>query len=767
MTETELSNASKTRAQLFSYLHSLGFKFIAEDISPSDSSSRSADLVVFEDKNKTQPVVVVEIKSNLPPELPTLHPAIQQAQALALSFGSTPYILLTDGNRFLWFERLPPGHAFKPLQTPPQQGIASDTTTVIPDDTTLERILWEMSNNLRGSLPTEKHLPILQMLLLAKMQDERNILAGKPSSLPTSNTPRNNTVHQLNNLVLQAGVPITALPQFPHFPESVLLEALRQLEPFSVLNMPTVQRGRWMWTAFAGAMGDRRTSEFFTHPHIADFLVNAIEPEQGNNVIDPACGSGLFLLRVADRLAEIGAASYQVPFPDLQEHIGSQLWGVDRSQIAISIAAMNFALNGLSPDHILHANSLDKDSLRGLGVDFGSFDIVLADPPFGVSFRVEDESIQAQYKVPTARGELLFLQLIVDLLSNGGRAALLVNPGVLFQGGITQEVRDQLLQTVDPIAIISLPSGVFSRTSIPGAILVLEKAIAQNLERPVLMAEVQNLGYDQRGLRTPVDDFPELLSILSEHKAGNPVHSQTGDQQLSYWQVPKHALIGESWSPTKHNPVQLQFLTQLEQSPFPISRLDELVEAIPPHIVSKKEYAESGNIKLLKAGAVSPFSIDFEKELLRTLSLRSTPDNSSQLLRPGDIVLVSVGPAIGTAAVVPEDVPPAILDPNITHLRVREGAQKILPEFLVEWFNSDFFKIVLLHHIAGAVLPRISRRELLMLNVPCPPLEVQERLVQDAKKLRANAKRQLEIARQLQLDAAHFIQSKILGGSDG
>jgi type I restriction enzyme M protein len=240
-----------------------------------------------------------------------------------------------------------------------------------------------------------------------------------------------------------------------------------------------------------------KNGQFRTPRHVIRFMVQLLKPELGKTILDPACGSGGFLLnsllqwkaqhtdKDVLRLEWDGTPHDVLPvWPEGEEHDFSGLFrGYDNDRTMVRIAWMNLILHDLESPEV---HQLDALSKRLRDEESGTYDHILANPPFTGSVDEGDLSENRQRFPRTGRGavplttksELLFVWLILDLLKIGGRAAVIVPDGVLF--GSTKahrELRRQLLFENTLEAVVSLPANMFQPYSgVKTSILLFQKA---------------------------------------------------------------------------------------------------------------------------------------------------------------------------------------------------------------------------------------------------------------------------------------------------
>jgi type I restriction enzyme M protein len=222
------------------------------------------------------------------------------------------------------------------------------------------------------------------------------------------------------------------------------------------------------------AAGD--SGEFYTPRPVVKFMVEVINPQLGETVLDPACGTGGFLVESYNHLEKQCKTIQQRKI--LQE---KSIFGGEAKPLPFMLVQMNLLLHGLEYPRVEYGNSLARP-LHEIG-DKDRVDIIMTNPPFGGE---EEPGIRANFPDDkrTSETALLFLQLIMRKLKrpaptskNGGRAAVVVPNGVLFGDGVCVRIKEELLKNFNLHTIIRLPNGVFAPyTSIPTNLLFFDRS---------------------------------------------------------------------------------------------------------------------------------------------------------------------------------------------------------------------------------------------------------------------------------------------------
>ena len=218
------------------------------------------------------------------------------------------------------------------------------------------------------------------------------------------------------------------------------------------------------------AAGD--SGEFYTPRPVVRFMVEVMDPQIGDTVLDPACGTGGFLVEAYSHLE-----SQCKTVEDREVVQRESIYGGEAKTLPYLMAQMNLLLHGLETPKIDPGNSL-RVSLREIG-DRDRVDVILTNPPFGGE---EERGIQNNFPIDkqTSETALLFLQLIMRKLRRHpkpGRAGVVVPNGILFAGGVAARIKEELLKEFNLHTVVRLPNGVFAPyTSIPTNLLFFDRS---------------------------------------------------------------------------------------------------------------------------------------------------------------------------------------------------------------------------------------------------------------------------------------------------
>ncbi len=206
-------------------------------------------------------------------------------------------------------------------------------------------------------------------------------------------------------------------------------------------------------------MGEKNNDggQFFTPREVIRVMVRVVDPQIGETVYDPCCGTGGFLAEAYKHMLP----KAQTP-DDLETLKTRTFYGREKENLVIPICLANLVLHGIDEPHIWHGNTLTGQEFSGRLFEGApeQFDVVLTNPPFGGK---EGKDAQVRFPFKTSATQVLFLQHIIDSLKPGGRCGMVIDEGVLFrtsQKAFVQTKR-RLLDECDVWCIVSLPPKVF------------------------------------------------------------------------------------------------------------------------------------------------------------------------------------------------------------------------------------------------------------------------------------------------------------------
>lgn len=302
-----------------------------------------------------------------------------------------------------------------------------------------------------------------------------------------------------------------------------------------------------------------KNGQFRTPRHIIKLLVELVAPQLGQRVVDPACGTGGFLLGAYQYITTHLNEDLSNVEPDddgfirssksaklteqAKEMLGKSLKGYDIDQTMVRLGLMNLMMHGVDSPQIDY-----KDALSKSFDESNEYDIVLANPPFTGS--IDKGDINETLTLNTTKTELLFIERIYNLLKMGGTAGVVVPQGVLFGSGKAfVAARKLMIENSELKAVITAPSGVFKPyAGVSTALLIFTKG---GETEKVWFYDMKSDGYSLDDKRTPLkladgsDDYGDLQEIVRQYQSRDS--NTKSDRKEKFFFVPKAEIVEENY----------------------------------------------------------------------------------------------------------------------------------------------------------------------------------------------------------------------------
>jgi type I restriction enzyme M protein len=266
-----------------------------------------------------------------------------------------------------------------------------------------------------------------------------------------------------------------------------------------------------------------QNGQFRTPRHIIELMVQMMAPQPSDEICDPACGTGGFLMAASEYVRETHRDALRDTKQRAKFH-NSMFHGYDFDNTMLRIGSMNMLMHGVERPDIRYRDSLSESA----GTDAEKYSLILANPPFAGSLDYETVATDLLRVVKTKKTELLFLALFLRLLKPGGRAAVIVPDGVLFGSSKAHKaLRKALVEDHILDAIVKLPAGAFKPyAGVSTAILVFRKTGTGGTE-DVWFYDIQADGLSLDDKRQPLLDagqlgvVPDDAFVVANHAKNN------------------------------------------------------------------------------------------------------------------------------------------------------------------------------------------------------------------------------------------------------
>lgn len=444
----------------------------------------------------------------------------------------------------------------------------------------------------QSSFDAEQRYPIILQLLLAKIFDE-HAFEGRPQKplaiqdFASLGTIPSIAIEKFNKILDKAvsfygkHLPNPISKKIP-VPGETLLDILKIIAPVRIIHSRrSVIQSFYM--KFAKDLYRWDLAQYFTPTSATDFIVQVVNPQFGEHVADPACGSADFLV-----------AAFRVG-REFNHSYADNVWGTDNSSNAVQVAVLNMLLNGDGKTNISKADSLATADTKS-----DNYDILLCNPPFGTRILETRSSVLKKYELgrewklvnynykatnkvlPSVQTGILFAEVCVKECKPGGRIGIILPNGYLGNRSFTYRVfREWLLRNVKVAAIVSFPRFTFKSS---GADVSASVLFAEKREQPLkkltdeefcfAVEMIENLGWqagnkraeplyrrnqsdgsfiiDDNGSLIIDSDFPASLERIRNSEAANYFEWLRDGQETSEeaaedaWSVPIQSVYSDS-----------------------------------------------------------------------------------------------------------------------------------------------------------------------------------------------------------------------------
>lgn len=310
-------------------------------------------------------------------------------------------------------------------------------------------------------------------------------------------------------------------------PESALADLLDAfdkltLDPAHINGDMLGAAYEYLLREFAEASG-KKAGEFFTPRHVVHLLVKILNPQPGDSVCDPACGSAGMLVETVNAVNANGGDARTL-----------SLYGQEYNLTTAAMAKMNLYLHGLEDFQIVRGDTFREPKLLDENGRLRKYSVIAANPPFslsnwGAEFWARDPYSRAfGGEIPPAKtGDYAWIQHIVSTMEEkDGRAGVVMPHGVLFRGGKEGVIREALVRSNLLEAVIGLPNNLFYSTSIPVCLLIFRKQKSDERQDRVLFIEAKaRFG---SGVNQNVMSEDDIDVITTAYSAGIHIDDENG-----------------------------------------------------------------------------------------------------------------------------------------------------------------------------------------------------------------------------------------------
>ena len=541
---------------------------------------------------------------------------------------------------------------------------------------------------------------------------------------------------------------------------------VNKLQDISLINSSNDAKGL-AFQKFLSHHEKNDRGQFFTPEPVVDFCVEMMQPKEDEVIIDPACGSGSFLISALKYLQK-----NNLEF-NTSKSISSHLFGLDINKSIARIAKMKLLLESNGKTNVICTNSLeDLDSLKLAVSKKEGFDIVLTNPPFGAKITntltlskfelghkwtsLEKEFHKTSTVYPNQNAEILFIERCIHLLKEGGRMAIVL-PNGNFENPSLEYLRFYIKLKAKILAIVNLPQETFIPfgTGVKTSLLFLEKDTPNNNKNyPIFFGRVTKLGYQGNKNGTPLyqkdrygqtiidktgkplleEDFSEIVKAYKEFQNGNEIESGNS------FSIEYNELNGR-FDFDFYSPENRKMFSNLRD--VKTVRLGDICDIVK--IKSTKLKDPESTVEYVELSDINAHSYEIINST--TCPVHELPSRASYELNEGDIITAIAGNSIGTrkhaTALVSKEFEGNICTNGFRVLR----NFKINSYYLLYFLKSDYYLKQMFMYRTGAAIPNVSDNDLSKIIIYLPNEKTIDEISKKMKKafeLRQESRNQIE-----------------------
>lgn len=503
---------------------------------PRRTPADRADIVIYEDEELKAPYLVVECKKNGISDA-EFNQAIEQAFGNSNSLGAKFATVVAGTTRTAFdIANFKPGEREKNVisdvprkygKAPKYKFVKGDTVwdVKIVSKGELIRTLEKAHDTVwqGGKLAPTTAFDEVSKLLFCKIKDEKDTKIGQgyQFQIGTHESPEEVFI-RVKSIYEKAKRADSEV-----FREDIRLEPRivytvvehLQIINFNKTDLDTkgVAFERFMEEFFRGKMG-----QFFTPREIIKFCVKMLNPQPDDLILDPACGSGGFLLNSMDLVREQAEENHDEleSWRIWHEFAMKNIYGIEINDQIARVCKMNMILHDDGHSNIISTDALENiEEINDINSNFkeNHFDLILTNPPFGASVKKTEKPYLSEYDLGNRRNnqktEILFIERCLEFLRDEGKMAIVLPDGILTNSSL-QYVRDFIMERAEILAVISLPQFAFTYygAGVKSSLLFLIKR--ENSEvlgnYPIFMAIAEHIGYDATGREYEINDLDTI-----------------------------------------------------------------------------------------------------------------------------------------------------------------------------------------------------------------------------------------------------------------
>lgn len=499
----------------------------------------------------------------------------------------------------------------------------------------------------------------------------------------------------------------------PYRDPETLNRFLKEIAEFSYEDSEELGNAFEYLLSIMGSQGD--AGQFRTPRHIIDMMVEITAPSKNETILDPACGTAGFLISAYNYIKKdnVDKDGNSTLVADDMTRMTKNFAGYDISPDMVRLSRVNMYLHGFTSPEIS-----EYDTLTSTEKWDDTYDVIFSNPPFmtpkgGIT-------PHSRYQVSAKRAEVLFVDYIAEHLNPTGRAAIIVPEGIVFQSQTAyKNLRKMLVEDNYLYGVISLPAGVFNPYSgVKTSILLIDRTLAKERDS-ILFVKLNNDGFDLGAQRREIkgSEIPDVVNVFKDYQKGIDVEGRENVVLAKKNEIAgqDYILVGERYAKTIEHSGAFPLVSLGDTSIFRI-------ESGGTPDTKNADYWD-GNIcwaTLIDLPADNTITYLFDTE--RHITEAGLYGSSAKLL-PADSILVSSRATIGRIAITRCETATNQGFKNI----IITDKSRALTKYVAFMLTKLVPKMVALS--AGGTFKEISKTNFSTLQIPLPPLTIQEEIV--------------------------------------
>ncbi|MDR1877755.1 MAG: N-6 DNA methylase [Flavobacteriaceae bacterium] len=505
--------------------------------------------------------------------------------------------------------------------------------------------------------------------------------------------------------------------------------------------------------------------QFFTPRNVVKMIVDILQPTENDKIIDPACGSGGFLIESLKSVWDkINQKYTKLSWSDVEiskkkvEVATKNFRGIDKDYFLSKVAKAYMNLVGDGTTGIFCEDSLENPknwrSEAKTKIELGTFDILLTNPPFGSKIPVVGAEKLKQFEVgykwkrdkdsdkwiktdkikEQEEPQVLFVERCLSLLKDGGRMAMVLPSGIL--GNEREEyLRQYILDKGHLFAIVELPFETFSpNVNINTNVLFIQKGKTD--QKDIFISINEFCGHDKKGRQTEKDDIPSVAQIYQSRKVN--------DTNFFI----KQDLLESSFVAKRYLKKYIDNLERIGNAKYETLNFGDIINSVHngANIDDASIYVEKKQgIPYILVKTITKEGINFENLKYIKKSLETNSDVIKNTVDENSIVMTRAGNS-GIAANIPPDLKGAVASGFLINIKVKK---EINPYYIVAFLNSEYGQMQLERISSGSILQSIRSSDLKKIKIILPSKEIQQSIgdkLKDAVYSAAQARAKIEEA---------------------